>query len=74
MLMQAPHEHHYETDYEEVGLPSIYRRSKKKCDTYKIATVLVFIDLEKAFDSVETWSILDYLDEYRVESRYSAVN
>ena len=32
---------------------------------------MIFIDFEKAFDSVETWSILDSLDECTVDSRYS---
>ncbi len=33
--------------------------------------MLIFIDFEKAFDSIETWSILGSLDECRVDSRYS---
>ena len=43
----------------------------EKCNEYKIGIVLIFIDFEKAFDSVETWSILDSLDECRVDTRYS---
>ena len=31
----------------------------EKCNEYKIEIALAFVDYEKAFDSVETWSILD---------------
>ena len=43
----------------------------EKCNEYKIEIALAFVDYEKAFDSVETWSILDSLDECRVDSRYT---
>ena len=43
----------------------------EKCKEYRIGIALIFIDFEKAFDSVETWSILESLDECRVDSRYS---
>ena len=49
----------------------VMRTLIEKCNEYKIGIVLIFIDFEKAFDSVETWSILDSLDECRVDSRYS---
>ena len=49
----------------------VMRSLIEKCNEYKIGIVLIFIDFEKAFDSVETWSILDSLDECRVDSRYS---
>ena len=51
----------------------VMRTLIEKCNEYKIGIVLIFIDFEKAFDSVETWSILDSLDECRVDSRYSNV-
>lgn len=38
---------------------------------YKIGIVFIFIDFEKAFDSVEAWSIFDSLDKCRVDSMYS---
>ena len=41
----------------------VMRSLIEKCNEYKIGIVLIFIDFEKAFDSVETWSILDSLDE-----------
>src|SRR6201996_9307825 len=43
----------------------------EKCNEYKIEIALAFVDYEKAFDSVETWLILDSLDECRVDSRYT---
>lgn len=49
----------------------VMRTLIEKCREYNIDIVLLFIDFEKAFDSVETWSILDALDECRVDSRYS---
>src|SRR6202012_1936086 len=49
----------------------VVRTLIKKCNEYKMGIALAFIDYEKAFDSVETWSILDGLDEARVDSRYS---
>ena len=49
----------------------VMRTLIEKCNEYKIGIVLIFIDFEKAFDSVETWSVLDSLDECRVDSRYS---
>ena len=51
----------------------VMRTLIEKCNEYKIGIVLIFIDFEKAFDSVETWSIWDSLDECRVDSRYSRV-
>ena len=49
----------------------VVRTLIEKCNQYKIGIALAFIDYEKAFDSVETWSILDGLDEARVDSRYT---
>src|ERR1700761_8324819 len=49
----------------------VMRTLIEKCNEYKIPIVLIFIDYEKAFDSVETWSILESLNECRVDSRYS---
>ena len=49
----------------------VMRTLIEKCKEYKIGIALIFIDFEKAFDSVETWSILDSLNECRVDSRYS---
>ena len=49
----------------------VMRSLIEKCNKYKIEIALAFVDYEKAFDSVETWSILDSLDECRVDSRYT---
>ena len=49
----------------------VMRTLIEKCNEYKIPIVLIFIDYEKAFDSVEIWSILESLHECRVDSRYS---
>jgi len=49
----------------------VMRTLIEKCNEYKIGIVLIFIDFEKAFDSVEIWSILESLNECRVDSRYS---
>src|SRR6202012_779890 len=49
----------------------VVRTLIEKCYEYKIGIALAFIDYEKAFDSVETWSILEGLDEARVDSRYT---
>ena len=49
----------------------VMRSLIEKCNEYKIEIALAFVDYEKAFDSVETWSILDSLDECRVDSRYT---
>jgi endonuclease/exonuclease/phosphatase family metal-dependent hydrolase len=49
----------------------VVRSLIEKCNEYKIEIAIAFIDYEKAFDSTETWSILDSLDECRVDSRYT---
>lgn len=49
----------------------VMRSLIEKCNEYKIPIVLIFIDYEKAFDSVEIWAILESLNECRVDSRYS---
>ena len=49
----------------------VVRTLIEKCNEYKIGIALAFIDCEKAFDSVETWPILNGLDEARVDSRYT---
>lgn len=41
-----------------------------KCNEYKVAIVLVFIDFKEAIDSVGAWSILEIIEECRVGSRY----
>src|ERR1700744_1937490 len=43
----------------------VIRSLIEKCNEYKIGILLIFKDFEKAFDSVETWSMLDSLDECR---------
>lgn len=48
----------------------VMRSLIEKCNEYKIGIVFCFIDFEKAFDSIELWSILDSLDECRINSRY----
>lgn len=49
----------------------VMRSLIEKCNEYRIDLAFAFIDYEKAFDSVETWSMLDSLDECRIDSRYS---
>ena len=47
----------------------VIRSLIEKCNEYKIP--IGFIDYEKAFDSVETWSMLDIPDECRIDSKHS---
>jgi len=49
----------------------VMRSLIEKCNEYKIPIAIIFIDFEKAFDSVELWSIMDSLDECRIDSRYT---
>lgn len=43
----------------------------EKCSEYNITLNLAFVDYEKAFDSVETWAVLNAMDEARIDTRYS---
>jgi len=44
----------------------------EKCNEYNIPLHLAFVDYQKAFDSFETWTVLEAMDKARIDSRYSA--
>lgn len=43
----------------------------EKCTEYNVPLHLAFVDYEKAFDSVETWAVLNAMNEARIDTRYS---
>lgn len=43
----------------------------EKCTEYNVPLHMAFIDYQKAFDSIETWVVLEALDKARIDSRYS---
>jgi hypothetical protein len=43
---------------------------KEKCQEYNIPICLAFVDYEKAFDSVETCSVLEALQEQGINNKY----
>lgn len=45
----------------------------EKCTEYNVPVHMAFVDFHKAFDSVETWSLLESLDNARVDSRYTQI-
>lgn len=40
---------------------------------YNIPLHLAFVDYQKAFDSIETWSFLTAMEDARIDSRYTAI-
>jgi len=42
----------------------------EKCNEY-IPLHLAFVDYQKAFDSIETWAVLEAMNRARIDSRYS---
>nr|XP_026484840.1 uncharacterized protein LOC113392562 [Vanessa tameamea] len=49
------------------------RRIIQKTEEYYRPLCLAFVDYEKAFDSIETWAILESLQRYQVDCRYIQV-
>ena len=45
----------------------------EKCIEYNRPLMLVFVDFEKAFDSVDQWKLLETLSESRIDHRYSSI-
>lgn len=45
----------------------------EKTTEYNIPLHLAFVDYQKAFDSIETWSFLTAMEDARIDSRYSAI-
>lgn len=43
----------------------------KKCTEYNMPLHLEFVDYQKAFNSMETWALLNAMDSARIDSRYS---
>ncbi|PIK54411.1 endonuclease-reverse transcriptase [Apostichopus japonicus] len=46
---------------------------KEKCQEFNIPVCVVFVDYEKAFDSVETWAVLEALIEQEINPNYIKV-
>lgn len=45
----------------------------EKCNEYNLELYLAFIDYQKAFDSIETWAVLNSLNACRIDSRYTKI-
>lgn len=45
----------------------------EKCTEYNIPLHLAFVDYHKAFDSIETWAVLDAMHDARIDSRYTEI-
>jgi hypothetical protein len=43
----------------------------EKCTEYDIPLHIAYVDYQKAFDSIETWAVLEAMNLARVDSRYS---
>lgn len=42
----------------------------EKCHEYNKPIVLTFVDYEKAFDTIETWAVINALKDCRIDERY----
>ena len=49
------------------------RQVIQKTEEYNLPLCLAFVDYEKAFDSVETWAVLESLQRCRIDYRYIEV-
>lgn len=45
----------------------------EKCTEYNIPLHMAFVDYQKAFDSIETWAILNAMNNARIDYRYSNI-
>ena len=45
----------------------------EKCTEYNVPLHLAFVDFQKAFDSVETWAVIESLENARIDSRYTNI-
>lgn len=45
----------------------------EKCTEYNVPLHLAFVDFQKAFDTIESWSILNALQNARIDSRYTQI-
>lgn len=43
----------------------------EKCTEYNVPLHLAFVDYKKAFDSLETWAVMEAMSNARIDSRYT---
>lgn len=68
---QPPEQAGFRKGYSTIDHLQTIRNLLEKATEYNIPLYLAFIDYEKAFDTIEVWTVLQALDNARVDSRYS---
>ena len=60
----------FRTDFSTIDHIFTVRQLTEKCIEYNRPLCMVFIDFEKAFDSLEHWAVLQSLERSQVDDRY----
>lgn len=45
----------------------------EKCTEYNVPLHVAFVDFHKALDSIETWTVIESLENARIDSRYTNI-
>ncbi|XP_047533375.1 uncharacterized protein LOC125068313 [Vanessa atalanta] len=70
---QPPEQAGFRSGYSTVDHIHIVRQIVQKTEEYNQPLCMAFVDYEKAFDSIETWAVLDSLQRCHIDWRYIEV-
>ncbi|KAI8438500.1 hypothetical protein MSG28_010984 [Choristoneura fumiferana] len=70
---QPPEQAGFRKGYSTVDHIHALRQVIQKTEEYNLPLCLAFVDYEKAFDSIETWAVLQALQRCQVDYRYIEV-
>ena len=70
---QPPEQAGFRKGYSTVDHIHTLRQVIQKTEEYNRPLCLAFVDYEKAFDSIETWAVLESLQRCRIDCRYIEV-
>ena len=70
---QPPEQAGFRRGYSTIDHIHTLRQVIQKTEEYNLPLCLAFVDYEKAFDSVETWAVLESLQRCRIDYRYIEV-
>ena len=70
---QPPEQAGFRKGYSTVDHIHTLRQIVQKTEEYNLPLCLAFVDYEKAFDSIETWAVLESLQRCQIDSRYIEV-
>ncbi|XP_063547113.1 uncharacterized protein LOC134754708, partial [Cydia strobilella] len=70
---QPPEQAGFRKGYSTVDHIHALRQVIQKTEEYNLPLWLAFVDYEKAFDSIETWAVLQYLQRCQIDYRSKSI-